>query len=214
MHERGARHLIDPSRLMASARLVFGDELDVLFGPLAPVDAARVRAVDARTTLPVAGGVLALPTPGHARHHLAFATADDVVFAGDVAGGAPPGGCYLMPEAPPPDIDVPAWRASLAELVALEPRRLAVSHCAILDDPVPLLRDLAERLPALAGVGGRRAGRVQHRGARRDHRRDRPRGCDLVPPRGSAVAQLRRAQALAGLKLLKRFQEPFEQRCS
>jgi glyoxylase-like metal-dependent hydrolase (beta-lactamase superfamily II) len=73
VHERGARHLIDPHRLLASARMVFGDALDTLFGGMQPIPAGRIRGVAEPTTL--AADIDALPTPGHARHHLAFVTA-------------------------------------------------------------------------------------------------------------------------------------------
>jgi glyoxylase-like metal-dependent hydrolase (beta-lactamase superfamily II) len=146
VHAAGARHLIDPSRLLASARRVFGSELERLFGEMVPIPAGRLRLLDAPT--PLAGPPLAeaFPTPGHARHHLAFTGLDGTVFAGDVGGAGHLNARYLMPEAPPPDVDVPAWVASIDAIMARRPARLAVSHFGVVDDPLPLLADLRTRL--------------------------------------------------------------------
>jgi glyoxylase-like metal-dependent hydrolase (beta-lactamase superfamily II) len=133
VHERGARHLIDPRRLLASARMVFGDALDTLFGGMQAIPAERIQTIGQPTAL--GAGVDALPTPGHARHHLAFVTDQGDCFAGDVAGFHLEGTDYTEPHTPPPDIDLEAWHASLALLAAREPRRLAVSHLGWVRDP-------------------------------------------------------------------------------
>jgi glyoxylase-like metal-dependent hydrolase (beta-lactamase superfamily II) len=144
VHERGARHLIDPSRLMASARMVFGDALDTRFGGMVPVPAERLRVVSAAEL--IAGGFEAVPTPGHARHHLAFVTADGDCLAGDVAGFHLEGTDYTEPHTPPPDVDLPAWRESLAALAERSPRALAVSHLGWVSDPLAHLDRVGRQL--------------------------------------------------------------------
>jgi glyoxylase-like metal-dependent hydrolase (beta-lactamase superfamily II) len=149
VHERGARHLIDPHRLLASARMVFGDALDTLFGGMQPVPQERIRVIGDETA--VLPGVDALPTPGHARHHLAFVTGEGDCFAGDVAGFHLDGTDYTEPHTPPPDIDLGAWRASLALLEARAPKRLAVSHLGWVRDPIAHLRQVGTQLERWAG---------------------------------------------------------------
>lgn len=97
--------------------------------------------------------MLALPTPGHARHHLAYLTADGTACSGDVGRAAPPGSRYLLPDAPPPDIDIAAWQASLADLVALRPAR----GRALRDPrrPGAAARGARRASPRLAGAGRR-----------------------------------------------------------
>jgi len=150
VHAAGARHLIDPSRLLASARRVFGAKLEQLFGEMLPIPEGRLRLLDAPT--PLAGPPLseAFPTPGHARHHLAFTGLDRTVYAGDVGGAGHLNARFLMPEAPPPDVDVPAWVASIDAITARAPTRLAVAHFGLVDDPLPLLAGLRTRLPTWA----------------------------------------------------------------
>jgi glyoxylase-like metal-dependent hydrolase (beta-lactamase superfamily II) len=150
VHVAGARHLIDPSRLLASARRVFGSKLERLFGEMVPIPAERLRLIDAPTPLHGPPVAEAFPTPGHARHHLAFAGLDGTVYAGDVGGAGHLNARFLMPEAPPPDVDVPAWVSSIDAIVARGPERLAVAHFGVVDDPLPLLADLRTRLATWA----------------------------------------------------------------
>ena len=89
VHERGARHLADPSRLMASARMVYGDELDGLFGTLAPTPASRIRAVDGTGTVDLGGGrrLDTYYAPGHAKHHIGLIdSVSGDLYVGDAAG--------------------------------------------------------------------------------------------------------------------------------
>jgi glyoxylase-like metal-dependent hydrolase (beta-lactamase superfamily II) len=154
VHVAGARHLVDPTRLVASARRVFGERMDELWGPVTPVPAARIAAVEEASTLPVPGGVEALPTPGHARHHLAYLLPDGTCCTGDVAGVAYAGSGYLEPDGPPPDIDVPLWQSSVAAIAARRPERLALAHFDLRDEPLDALGELRDRLGRWGGWVG------------------------------------------------------------
>jgi glyoxylase-like metal-dependent hydrolase (beta-lactamase superfamily II) len=126
--EVGAPHLVDPSRLERSARRIYGEAFDPLWGELAPVPEANVRIA--------AGDVLgweAFPTVGHAVHHVSY-VCDGVVLAGDAAGVRIPGSDYVQPVAPPPDIDVEAWHATAEAIRARRPERLALIHYGVHGD--------------------------------------------------------------------------------
>ena len=124
----GEPHLIDPSRLENSARRLYGDLFDPLWGELAAVPEANVRIAD--------GDVLgwdAFPTRGHASHHVSYFR-DGTLLAGDAAGVRMPGSQYVLPVSPPPDIDVEAWHASVAAIRRRAPERLALIHFGIHED--------------------------------------------------------------------------------
>jgi glyoxylase-like metal-dependent hydrolase (beta-lactamase superfamily II) len=193
VHERGARHLIDPHRLLASARMVFGDALDTLFGGMQPIPAERIRTVAEPT--PVGAGVDALPTPGHARHHLAFVTDEGDCFAGDVAGFHLEGTDYTEPHTPPPDIDLGAWHASLALLAARAPRRLAVSHIGWVRDPAAHLAGVDRQLDRWAEFA-----RLGEESFRRHVAADREAVPEPLRDRIGTVAADRRS-AYAGLQM-------------
>jgi glyoxylase-like metal-dependent hydrolase (beta-lactamase superfamily II) len=126
--EVGAPHLIDPSRLERSARRLYGDFFDALWGELAPVPEENVRIAT--------GDVLgwdAFPTPGHASHHVSYLR-DGTLLAGDSCGVRMPGAPYVLPVSPPPDIDVELWHATAAEIRRRAPDRLALIHFGIHDD--------------------------------------------------------------------------------
>lgn len=154
VHPVGAPHLADPSRLLTSAARLYGDELARLFGEVVPVPADHLHVLEDGTA--VAAGdrtLVALDTPGHARHHLAFfdeATGD--LFTGDVAGVALPGSRYVRPPTPPPELDIPAWERSLIRIRALRPRRLLLTHFGAHDWVDGLLAQLETRLHAFAGT--------------------------------------------------------------
>jgi len=143
VHPRGAPHLIDPSRLVASARRVFGARFDGLLGGVVAVPAANVRVIDDGEQI---GRFRAAFTPGHASHHVAFLDQQSQwAFPGDVAGvRLAPG--LVIPPTPPPDIDLVAWRASLDVLESWHPKRLALAHFGLVDDPAAHLRQLREAL--------------------------------------------------------------------
>jgi glyoxylase-like metal-dependent hydrolase (beta-lactamase superfamily II) len=147
VHELGARHLADPSRLMASARMVYGDELDALFGTLAPTPAGRIRAVERTGVVDLGGGrrLESHYSPGHARHHVGLidsATGD--LYVGDAAGVYIQETGDMRPATPPPDFDLDIALASLRTFAALRPARLLFSHFG----PVSAVEETLERSAA------------------------------------------------------------------
>jgi glyoxylase-like metal-dependent hydrolase (beta-lactamase superfamily II) len=140
VHERGAPHMVDPSKLMASATRLYGQQdMDRLWGPFLPVPADRVRPLAGGERIQVSGRELDVAyTPGHASHHVSyFDPSSRVAFVGDTAGiRRPPhpseghvgGGTYVMPPTPPPDIDLDAWRESEDRILAWEPDTLFLTH--------------------------------------------------------------------------------------
>jgi glyoxylase-like metal-dependent hydrolase (beta-lactamase superfamily II) len=126
--EIGAPHLVDPSRLERSARRLYGDLFDPLWGELAPVPQENVRLAQ--------GDVLgweAFPTKGHASHHVSYFR-DGTLLAGDAAGVRMPGAGYVLPVSPPPDVDVEAWHATAAAIRDRAPERLALIHFGVHED--------------------------------------------------------------------------------
>ncbi len=131
VHQRGARHLADPSRLMASARMVYGDALDRLFGVLAPVPADRIVALDDIGTVDLGGGrrLDSHYSPGHAKHHVGLVDSDTGdLYVGDAAGVYLPETGDVRPATPPPDFDLKTALASVRKFAALQPARLLFSH--------------------------------------------------------------------------------------
>lgn len=131
VHTRGARHLVDPSRLMASARLVYGDALDRLFGNLSPTPAERIDAVEETGTIDLGGGrrLESYYSPGHAQHHVGLLdSASGDLYVGDAAGVYMPETADLRAATPPPDFDLDTALASLRMFGALRPARLLFSH--------------------------------------------------------------------------------------
>ena len=130
VHERGARHLADPSKLIASATRIYEQDMDRLWGEILPVPAARMRSLAGGETLSVAGRELKVEyTPGHASHHVSYLdTASRVAFVGDTAGIRRGSGTFVMPPTPPPDIDLEAWRESERKIIAWEPDTLFMTH--------------------------------------------------------------------------------------
>ncbi|MGH2426992.1 MAG: MBL fold metallo-hydrolase [bacterium] len=130
VHPVGAPHLIDPSRLLASAARLYGDDLHRLFGEVLPIPADRVHILQDEEMVQLGSRTLmALDTPGHARHHHAYLdekTGD--VFTGDVAGVALPGSQYVRAPTPPPELDIAAWEQSIAKLQARRLTRLLLTH--------------------------------------------------------------------------------------
>jgi glyoxylase-like metal-dependent hydrolase (beta-lactamase superfamily II) len=144
VHERGARHLIDPSKLLASAGRLYGEDMDRLWGEMLPVPQERIKPLVGGESLP---GFQVAYTPGHASHHVAYLHADSgTAFCGDLAGvRILPQGPVLAPT-PPPDIDLPAWRASLSIVEAWRPQVLVPTHFGSYDDVSEHLAALREIL--------------------------------------------------------------------
>ena len=148
VHPRGAAHLADPSRLLASAARIYGDRMDAMWGTILPVPRERIHTPADGEALRVAGRTLhALDTPGHAAHHLAFHDPEaGLVFTGDVGGIRLEGARHVRPPTPPPELDTPAWLRSIDRLRRLEPSRLLLTHFGGVDDAAWHLDDLAARL--------------------------------------------------------------------
>ncbi len=129
VHEVGAPHMVDPSRLMASALRIYGDALASLWGTMQPVAAERVQAVTGGEALDVGGlRVRVIATPGHASHHVSYLLDDGTLFTGDSAGVRLSGAPLLRPALPPPDLDLEAWEASALRMLAAHPERLVLTH--------------------------------------------------------------------------------------
>mgnify|MGYP001817475159 CR=1 FL=1 len=128
VHPRGAPHLIDPSKLLASAGRIYGDRMETLWGEVLPAPAERVVAVEDGATLEVGGlRIEAYDTPGHARHHLVYAL-EEVVFTGDAAGIQLPGNGWSDLPAPPPEFDLEQWLRTLERIRDLGARTLYRTH--------------------------------------------------------------------------------------
>ena len=127
--EVGAPHLVDPSRLERSARRLYGDRFDHLWGDLAPVPEANVRVTGDRVL-----GLEAFASPGHASHHACYLATDGTLFAGDATGIRIQPARHLVPATPPPDIDLEAWRKTFAEIERRFPARVALTHFGVADD--------------------------------------------------------------------------------
>ncbi len=148
VHERGAAHLIDPSRLVRSARRLYGEDLDRLWGEFLPVPEAQLRILKGGERL-LDGAVEVAYTPGHAWHHVSYLH-EGTAYAGDVGGVRIPPATFTVPPTPPPDIDLAAWHESIEVLEGWRPERLAVTHFGINDDPQAQLDELATRLDSWA----------------------------------------------------------------
>ncbi|MFF3670324.1 MBL fold metallo-hydrolase [Microtetraspora malaysiensis] len=149
VHEKGARHLADPSRLMASAKMVWGDKLDVLFGTLAPTDAARIRALGDTGSIDLGNGrtLSSHYSPGHAKHHVGLLDSlSGDLYVGDAAGVYLPETGDLRPATPPPDFDLGVALDSIALFEALGPQRLLFSHYGPVSNVTETLERSAEEL--------------------------------------------------------------------
>ena len=152
VHERGAPHMIDPARLLRSAARLYGDRLGPLWGEVAPVPAANVRAIAGGEQLDIVGREIEVAyTPGHAVHHVSYLdVSTGTAFTGDVGGMCVGRARFVVPPTPPPDIDVEQWEASLARIRRWRPRRLCVAHFGFVDAPESHLDELVARLRRLA----------------------------------------------------------------
>jgi glyoxylase-like metal-dependent hydrolase (beta-lactamase superfamily II) len=135
VHERGAPHLIDPSKLLASAERLYGDKLNDLWGEILPVPEGNVRVLSGGETVL---GMQVAYTPGHASHHVCYLHEESgTAFCGDVAACRIPPSHLIVPPTPPPDIDLEVWEESLDTVGGWEPELLALTHFGAVEDDVP-----------------------------------------------------------------------------
>src|SRR4051812_28281145 len=144
VHERGARHLADPAKLLASAERLYGDQMDRLWGEVRPVPADNLN--------PLSGGEEVLGfkvsyTPGHASHHVSyFHPPNGRAFVGDMAAVRIPPSGFVMPPTPPPDIDLELWEESIERILDWRPDSLGLTHFDAVDEPGPHFDLVRERL--------------------------------------------------------------------
>ncbi len=149
VHELGARHLVDPTRLVASARRLYGERFEALWGEVVPVPESALRVLGGGESL--AGWEVAA-TPGHARHHVAYLhTGSGTAFCGDVAGVRILDG-PVFPPTPPPDVDVALWHGSIERVEAWAPASLALAHFGRFPDVATHLEQLRTTLDAFAAL--------------------------------------------------------------
>ena len=176
VHERGARHLVDPSALIASATRIYGDDMSRLWGEIVAVPEHNVRVLSGGERI---GDWHVIHTPGHAQHHVTYLHEPArTAFCGDVAGVSIGGGPVLAPT-PPPDIDLELWRDSIARVRALDPAQLVVTHFGLVSDPGARFDELEVNMARFAAA---RAGR-RRRGVRGAVRAEIEANCD---PRSAA----------------------------
>ena len=155
VHEQGARHLVDPSRLIDSAARVYGPLLDGLYGRLTPVPSERVIAAGDgyRVDIGDSRALVMVDSPGHAKHHQAVLDEQTgTLMVGDAVGVQLPGLGELRPATPPPDFDMELAIASLHRFAGLRPEMLLLTHYGPVADPQQTLADAEEALRRWVGV--------------------------------------------------------------
>jgi glyoxylase-like metal-dependent hydrolase (beta-lactamase superfamily II) len=151
VHEVGAPHLADPSKLLESAERLYGENMDRLWGEVAPVPEGNLRPLRGGEALE--GGFRVAYVPGHASHHVAYLHEDSGrAFVGDTAGVRIPPAEITLPPTPPPDIDIDAWNASLSRIAEWHPASLGITHFGALDRPFEQLAVMRDRLAAWATI--------------------------------------------------------------
>ena len=135
--EIGLPHVVDPERLIASARRIYGDTLDTLFGEPTPVPSENVHVAGHREL-----GLVSFPTPGHASHHVCYLDEEGTLYAGDACGVRLLPARQVLPHAPPPDVDLEAWEQTFDDILHHQPERIALAHFGVVDE----LEEVAEHV--------------------------------------------------------------------
>jgi glyoxylase-like metal-dependent hydrolase (beta-lactamase superfamily II) len=148
VHERGAAHLIDPTRLLDSARRVYGEKMDTWWGEMVPVPERNIRVLHGCERV-IDGAFEVAYTPGHASHHVCYLH-ERTAFVGDVGGIRIVQRSLTVPPTPPPDVDIEAWHESIERLRRWQPERLAITHFGAHEDVDQQLDALAGRLDEYA----------------------------------------------------------------
>jgi len=148
VHERGAPHLADPSKLLSSASRLYGQDMDRLWGEFLAVPQDRLRVLRGGEKIEVAGRTLDVAyTPGHASHHVSyFDPSSRIAFVGDTAGIRRGSGQYVMPAAPPPDVDLELWRGSEARILEWDPDTLFLTHFGPFNGARTHFQELMDRM--------------------------------------------------------------------
>lgn len=148
VHEKGAPHLADPSRLLTSAERIYGDDMKRLWGRVVPVPEQNLRVLMGGETITAAGRQFEVAyTPGHASHHIVyFDRSDGAAYVGDVAGVRIPPCEFIRPPTPPPDIDIEAWESSIDLVAGRDPSWLGLTHFGAVDEPDSHLERMKQRL--------------------------------------------------------------------
>src|SRR3954466_4601613 len=144
VHEKGARHLVDPTRLINSAAMVYGDRLDSLYGRLDPTPSERIHVLADGETISVDANrtLTTVDSPGHAKHHLALHDSESgLLFAGDAVGVRLPDAGVLVPAPPPPACDLAQALASLRKFADRSPSGIALAHYGLVPDPSSILEE-------------------------------------------------------------------------
>jgi glyoxylase-like metal-dependent hydrolase (beta-lactamase superfamily II) len=149
VHSRGASHMADPTKLLDSARRLYGEEMDRLWGEVLPVPDANIRELEGGERI-LEGAFEVVYTPGHASHHVSYLH-QGTAFVGDVGGVRITPRSLTIPPTPPPDIDIEAWHESIELIRAFSPRRLAFTHFGSSEDVNAQLDEVAQRLDDWAG---------------------------------------------------------------
>jgi glyoxylase-like metal-dependent hydrolase (beta-lactamase superfamily II) len=137
VHERGAPHMADPTKLLSSALRLYAGAMERLYGEFLAVPQENLRVLTGGETLALGSRRLEVfYTPGHASHHVSFFDpAEGTAYVGDTAGLCIEGNSYLLPATPPPDIDLELWNTSLDAIAERRPARLLLTHFGIAHDP-------------------------------------------------------------------------------
>lgn len=158
VHEKGARHLADPSRLVDSAARVYGEMLDRLYGRLDPTPIERIHVLEDGEEIRVGPNrsLTTVDSPGHAKHHLALHDSESgILFAGDAVGVRLPDAGVLRPSTPPPDFDLDQAIASLRKFAGRSPSGIALAHYGLVPDPATVCEEAEGTLRRWADVAER-----------------------------------------------------------
>ena len=205
--EVGAPHVLDPTRLFDSARRLYGDGLDELYGEPLPVPQENVEVI-----WDTAAGIKSFPTPGHASHHVCYLLDDGTLLAGDAVGVRILPGRHAPPHAPPPDIDLDAWERTFDEILRHQPERLALIHFGVVSGTEAVAEHI-ERTRLYLGVWAKARIRRDDRGRVRrsrtsGHRGERGRRRGPVFSGGSPRPVVPRAGALLAQEEESRMPKP------
>lgn len=172
VHERGARHMASPEKLIASATLIYGDQMGPLWGEFAAVPQENLHVLKGGERITVVGHDLRVAyTPGHAQHHVSyFHEASRIAFVGDTAGCRTTAMSTVMPPTPPPDIDITLWHQSVARILEWQPSTLFLTHFGPVTTVAAHLAELLDRLDVMMQLARALAGDASLSDAEREAR--------------------------------------------